>query len=184
MKNDEKILNYVIDNKVYILGEFDESISQNVVPNLVKLIDVEKIKREPVIEFYINSPGGYVSELYNLLSLIEIAKKNGIKIITINMGKACSCGSMLAIYGDERKMYKYATNLMHLGSSGTTVTTLKQIERNVKYISEHFNNIIDIYKKHTKMSEKDIRKNLEDDDYYLNAFECLKYGLVDEIIGE
>lgn len=184
MANEEKILNYVVDNKVYILGKFDESISQNVVPNLIKLIEAEKCKKESTIEFYINSVGGYVNELYNLLSIIEIAKKDGIKIVTINMGNAYSCGSLLAVVGNVRKMFKYATNLMHLGLAGASVTTLKQIERNSKHLNEHFNNIIDIYKKHTKMSEKDIRKNLEDDDYYLNASECLKYGLVDEIIGE
>ena len=177
--------NYVDSlGNVYILGNFDETISQNVIPELLKRIYIEKEKPDGKLWFYINSPGGYCHELYNLLTLIDIAKSMGIKIYTIVMGNAFSCGSILAIHGDYRTIFKYGKHLVHLGSQYEKVSTIEQINRSNKNSKEHFENIIEMYKKHTKMPEKMIRKLLEDDMYYMNAEECKKYGLVDEIIGE
>lgn len=181
----QKMLNYIdTDGNVYILGEFDSTISQNVVPGLVKRIREESDKPNGQIWFYINSNGGYCHELYNLLTLIDIAKSMGITIYTVVMGRAYSCGSMLAIHGDHRSIYKYGKHLTHLGTQWDSVSTFKQIERNNKRMIEHFENIVQMYKKNTSMSEKMIREILLDDSHFMNAEECKKYGLVDEIIGE
>jgi ATP-dependent protease ClpP protease subunit len=181
----QKMLNFLDqDGNVYILGEFDSTISQYVVPALTKKIREESDKPDAQIWFYINSNGGYCHELYNLLSLIDLAKSLGIKIFTVNMGRAYSCGSMLAIHGDHRAMYKYARHLAHLGKQGEDVTTFKQIDRTEKRWREHFENIVAMYKNNTTMPEKMIREVLSDDSYFLNAEECKKYGFVDEIIGE
>ena len=180
----KKITNYVdLDGNVFILGEFDETISQNVVPNLLKKINDEIGKPDAQIWFYINSNGGYCHELYNLLSLIDMAKSQGIKIYTVVMGRAYSCGSMLAMHGDHRAIYKYGKHLMHLGKQGEDVTTYKQIERAEKKFTQHFDNIVEMYKKNTTMSEEKIREILSDDSYFMDAEECLENGLVDEIIG-
>ena len=181
----KKMLNYV-DNSgnVYILGDFDESISENVVPNLVKRIKELEDTDDAKIFFYINSHGGVVSELYNLLALIDLAKMRGIKIYTIITGNAFSCGSMLAIHGDHRAIYKYGKHLMHLGEQGNSVQTFTQMERCNKEAKEHFENIVQMYVENTNMTEKQVRDILKDDCYYMNAEECKKLGLVDEIIGE
>ena len=180
-----KILNYMDKNgNFYILGEFDETISENVVPNLVKKIEEEEHKPEGKIIFYINSNGGYCHELYNLLALIDIAKQKGIRIYTIITGRAYSCGSMLAIHGDHRAIYKYGTHLMHLGEAGTLNHTFKQLERETNFIKEHFENIVKMYVENTNISEKQIREMLLDDSCFLNAEQCKELGLVDEIIGE
>lgn len=183
--NTNKMLNFLDqDGNVYILGEFDSTISQYVVPALTKKISEEAGKPDAQIWFYINSNGGYCHELYNLLSLIDLAKSLGIKIFTVNMGRAYSCGSMLAIHGDHRAMYKYARHLAHLGKQGEDVTTFEQISRTEKRWREHFENIVTMYKDNTTMPEKMIREVLSDDSYFLNAEECKQYGFVDEVIGE
>lgn len=180
-----KVLNFVSnDGDVFILGEFDDSISQNVVPALVKHIDEIADDKDPYIRVYINSNGGQCRQLLALMALLSVAKQKGIKIITINLGIAYSCGSMLAIFGDERYMYRYARNLMHLGQQGDSVSTFKQIDRVNKAMIEHFETIVQIYKKHTKMSEDMIRKEISDDSYFLNASDCIKYGFADKIIDE
>ena len=178
-------LNYVdTSGNVYILGEFDDSISENVIPHLVKRIKELDEEPNPKLFFYINSNGGYCHELYNLLALIDIAKAKGIKIYTIVMGRAYSCGSMLAIHGDHRAIYKYGTHLMHLGEAGTVNHTFKQLERETKFVKEHFENIVQMYVKNTNIPEKQIREMLLDDSCFLNAQQCKEMGLVDEIIGE
>ena len=182
--NENKLLNYVsTDGEVYILGGFDETISQHVVPAFKQLIEQKSKEKDAYINIYINSNGGLCHELYNLLSLIDIAHSRGIAIITIVMGRAYSCGSMLAVHGDHRAMYKYATHIIHLGQQGSTVTTEKQIERERQSMVRHFNNIREMYKKHTKLPKKELEEALEDDSYCLSAEECLKYGICDEIIG-
>lgn len=175
-------VNYVEDNNVYILGEFDNSISKNIMPNMLKIINSQSNLKNGKIDFYINSNGGYTHELYGLLSMIALAKSNGIKIRTFNLGRAYSAGSYLAVVGDERKMYKYAFNLLHLGTTWESNSTIKQLDRNHTRQKEHFNNLIRIYKEHTKLTERQIKEMMADDCCFLNAKKCLKYGIVDEII--
>lgn len=183
--NDQKILNYVSsDGDVYILGNFDDTISQHVVPAFKQLIEQKAKERDSFITIFINSPGGYCHELYNMLSMIDLAHSRGIGIVTVVMGRAYSCGSMLAIHGDHRVMYKYATHIIHLGNTGTAgMTTEKQINREMTAMKNHFANIRKIYKEHTKLPAKELEEALTDDSYYLDAEQCLKYGICDEILG-
>ena len=174
--------NFVVGNRIYILGPFDRSISSEVIPVIVELIDQIKSEKDPAFEIYINSYGGYAAELFGLIAVLDIAKAAGIKIITYNLGVAMSCGSLLAVIGDYRYMHKYATNLPHLGQMGMTLSTVEQLERNAKRVAEHFGKIYSIYAAHTKLNKKQLDKVLKDDDYFMSADECLKYGFCDEII--
>lgn len=183
--NDQKLLNYVSSTgDVFILGEFDSTISQHVVPAFRQLIDDKAKERDAFITIYINSNGGYTHELYNLLSLIELAHARGVGIVTVVMGRAYSCGSMLAIHGDHRVMYKYSSHIIHLGRQGALdISTEKQIKRETTQMENHFNNIRKLYKEHTKLPAKELEEALTDDSYFLTAEECVKYGLCDEILG-
>lgn len=183
--NDNKLLNYVsTDGDVYIMGEFDNTISQHVVPAFKQLIENKAKERDAFITIFINSNGGFCHELYNMLSLIELAHARGIGIVTVVMGRAYSCGSMLAIHGDHRVMYKYANHIIHLGNTGSLgMSTEKQIEREHESMKRHFANIRKIYKEHTKLPAKELEEALTDDSYSLSAEECLKYGICDEILG-
>lgn len=174
--------NFVVGNRVYILGPFDRSISSEVIPALVEVIEALKTEKDSTIEFYINSFGGYSAELLSLLTLIDLAKNNGIKIVTYNLGTAYSCGSMLAVVGDHRYMYRYAHNLPHLGQTFLAPTTVEQLNREAKHAAEWFSIVFDIYSTYTKMPKKKLKQVLEDDDYYMNSQECLENGFCDEII--
>lgn len=174
--------NFVKDGKVYILGPFDRSISQNVIPEMTNLIGENVFQKEPNITIYINSYGGYAAELFAMLSIIDLARSAGISISTYNIGVAFSCGSILAVYGDDRAMGKHATNLMHLGTIKSEGHTFMQLDRNYSFDKNHFNTIREIYAEHTKMDKAALDKALSDDGYFLNAKQCLKYGLCDKII--
>ena len=137
-----------------------------------------------IFKIGINSSGGNVNELYNLLALIDIAKQKNIKIKTVVTSDAFSCASLLAIHGDERLIYKFGTHLLHLGCVSTSVCTFTQLKRNEKFIKEHFENIVKMYVENTKIPEEKVRELLIDDTCFLNANECKEMGLVDKIIGE
>lgn len=58
--------NFVCDDKVYILGDFDRSISSEVIPGLMNIITMKRNTVNPIIEIYINS---MVAMLMNFLVL-------------------------------------------------------------------------------------------------------------------
>lgn len=174
--------NFVKDGKVYILGPFDRSISQNVIPGIAEIIGNIANEKNPALVFYINSPGGYATELFSVLAMIELAKHFGIFVVTHVLGAAYSAGSILAIHGDHRLMYHNASHLMHLGEHGFVSGTYEQLDRNHKHAKKWFDTIVRMYADHTKMSETQIKKALADDNYYLDAKECKKLGLCDDIL--
>lgn len=182
MCDDKIILNYIKNDDIYILGSFDETISQNVIYLLPEIIDKKSKLKDSSINFYINSRGGYASELFGLIYFIEQAKKQDIKINTHIIGDAYSCASYLSVLGDYRTMNKYSHQLLHYGTVYTVNQTPTQNARYSKFTNEHFNDLVDIYVKNTNMSRKEIEKLMSDDYCFLNAQECLKHGLIDEII--
>lgn len=174
--------NFIKDGKIYILGPFDRSISQNIIPGIADLIGNSISEKNAALVFYINSFGGYAAEMLSVLAMIELAKKMGITVITHNIGVAYSCASLLAVHGDHRIMYRNAKNLMHLGSTAFESKTFEQLERGHENAKKWFNTIVQMYVEHTKMNEADVKKALMDDNYYLDAKQCKKLGLCDEII--
>ena len=175
--------NFVKDGRVYIMGPFDRSISSKVIPDFIGLIDCIRFSKQPAIEIFINSGGGYSSELYALLSVIDMAKEEGIKIVTYNMGIAGSCASMLAVVGDERYMSRFGVNYPHLGQTSYKAETFEQMERENKRVKDWMNQTVDIDAAHTKIKRAQLMKFLADDNWNLNVDECLKYGFCDKVIG-
>lgn len=174
--------NFVANGAVYILGDFDSTISMNVIPRLVELIGKKMSEKEPAINIYINSYGGEAKELYGLLCLLQSAKNSGIKIITTILGRACSCGSMLAVMGDERYMYKYAMHLAHLGMQCDAVSTNEQIDRTSRKWKWHFKQVLDHYSVCTGCPKKKLEQILKDDSCWLTPDECIELGFATEII--
>ena len=117
-----------------------------------------------------------------ILALLDIAKSMGIPIVTHVLGCAYSCASILAKYGDSRIMSSRAKHLIHLGTSSSEVSTLTQLEREYLNTKEWFDTIIQLYVENTKMSKDEVNKLLADDKCFLNAKQCKKLGLCDEVI--
>ena len=174
--------NFVKDGNVYILGPFDRSISQNVIPGMADIISTIVSEKNPTMMIYVNSPGGYAMEMFSVLAMMELAKNLGITVLTHVLGAAYSAGSIVAIHGSHRLMYRNAFHLMHLGEHGFTSGTYEQLDRSHKHTKKMFDTIVRMYVDHTKMSEAEVKKILTDDNCYLDAKECKKLGLCDEIL--
>ena len=178
-----KSRNFVTDDgNVYILGEFDSTISTEVIHAVTSLVNQIGALKDPVIHIYINSCGGNAYELFGLLSVLDVAKSKGISIHTHVIGVAYSAGSILAVYGDHRTMSRYSDHLLHLGCAGAAISTFEQLKREAENNIKHFNKILSIYSEHTKIPKKKLEEMLKDDKLYLDAEQCLKYGICDEII--
>ena len=73
-------------------------------------IKLAKSRNQKVLPVMINSPGGYV---LNLLQMIDMLDASGLKIITILNGIGASCGAILFASGQERYMSKNSTLMIH-----------------------------------------------------------------------
>jgi len=179
----QKSRNFVTDDgNVYILGEFDSTISTEIVYALNSLVEQLSRIKDAQMHIYINSCGGDAYELFSLLSILDVARQKGITIYTHVIGVAYSAGSILAVYGDHRTMSRYSDHLLHLGCAGAEFSTFEQLKREAENNVKHFNKILRIYSEHTKIPKKRLAEMLKDDKLYLDAEQCLKYGICDEII--
>ena len=156
MTSNKEFLNF-FDEDFYIHGDFDETISTRIIPNIVKEIAKQEVKKDGKIRFFINSRGGYCDSLKEILGHVERAKKRGIIVETHVFGVALSCGSMLAVAGSKGHRYagEYAEHLCHLGQAWSFSTNDKELERESQRVKSHFNFVRHHYAKHCKIRNLD-----------------------------
>ena len=154
-----------------------EENSVATVKDLQELLN--KNKNIPTINIYINSPGGSVSEgitIYNIL------KRTRAYVRVFIDGFACSIASVIAMAGNAIYMPKSSMQMVHnawtvaMGNS----EELRKVADDLDKINEV---VISAYMSKFKGTEKELRKLL-DDESYLTAEECLKYGLCTKIVDD
>lgn len=179
----EENRNFFEDEQFYIYGEFDFTIIKFIIPKLISVIDDIRNNKTAIIKFNINSPGGYCSILENLLSLFEVAKKDGIIIQTNVFSYAYSCASVLASAGTKgyRFVSPYAEHLVHLGTAWAGPASNEiEAERETQAMRRHFKFVKHCYMKYAKI--KDLDKVIRDDSYYIVGKNIIKNGLADSMI--
>lgn len=176
---------YHSGNKFYILNKFDDDLQEGIIVPLTDKIEHLSQQRNAVIDVYINSTGGDYSLCRHLVSLFELAKKKEIKVRTIVPSLACSAGSMLAVAGTkgERFIDRSAEHLIHYGQfDGSRKTTPLQIERNAQRYRRHNKAMIKHYQKYCEIP--DLEDHLRDDDFWIPAQRCIKWGIADKYMEE
>ena len=136
----------------------------------------------PLIIF-LNSPGGSVSDGF---AIIDTMLTSRIPIQTIAIGEVASMGAAIFATGKKglRLMTRNSTMMTHQFSTMVYGKTheLMAVRKHHDIVSKKF---IGHFKRHSKMSEKQIRDILlRESDTYLEPKECLKYGLCDKIVEE
>ncbi len=110
-----------------IKGKHEELITQPVVVRVTKFTeegakifsdDMEKAHQtgQPVIPVVIDSYGGQVYSLLDMIAQIQSAK---LPVVTVLESKGMSCGAMLFAMGNQRYMTPYSTLMLHDVSSGS-----------------------------------------------------------------
>jgi len=148
---------------------------------VAQLLFLESEDPEKDIFFYINSPGGVVTDGMAIYDTMQFIKPD---VQTIVMGQACSMGSLLASCGapGKRKMLPNARHMIHQPSGGARgqATDIQiqaeEILKMKKYLTE-------IYVKHNSKGKtfEQFAADMERDKF-MSAQEALDYGLVDEIV--
>lgn len=168
------------DGNVFFIGDFDDNAEANLIIPLTKEIQKQREKRDGKIDIYINSYGGYKHLVFQLVSLVEIAKREGIVVRTIVPHIAFSAGSILAITGTpgERYIERDAEHLLHYGTTGSMETTPEQVERNGRLKTRDFKKILAHYNRYS--SVPDLANKMNDDSFFATATQCIKWGLADK----
>jgi ATP-dependent Clp protease protease subunit len=130
------------------------------------------------LSLIINSRGGGVFEGFALLDVIAGSR---IPVQTIGIGIIASMGLLIFMSGKHRVLTPNTMIMSHQwwgvnwGKEHELIAARKKNELISNMIIEH-------YRKHTKMKEKEIRKFLlPESDIWLTAAEAKKFGICDEI---
>lgn len=175
-------LNFFNGNRFYIFGDIDETIPEKIIsPLSLKIEELSKQRNPAPIEIHISSDGGYAQYALDIISLFDLAKSMGVKIITIVTSNAGSAASLIAVSGHYRVASKYASYMMHFGKSWDFSHNPIMAERNLDNKKFLDNTIVSIYEKQTKL--KKVSDLILADGYTINGGAQLKkLGLIDEII--
>lgn len=162
---------------VYLWGAVDDKSAREVVSKLL-LLEADKPGKE--IKFFINSPGGMVTSgmvIYDTIKLISSP------VSTICMGLAASMGSILLSVGTKGKRYIFPHGevMIHQPSiGGYYQATSADIE--IQAVQMEKTKLIgaQILAENCGKTVEQILKDF-DRDYWMDANEAVKYGIVDKI---
>lgn len=133
----------------------------------------------PKITVHINSYGGEVSQglgIYNLLKNF-----NG-EVVTVNDGFACSAASIIFMAGTKRMMPKSSLLFIH-NAWASASGDANEMRKTADFLEKVTQPSIEIYKQNSNLSEKDIKKML-DQETWLSADESMVYGFATHVIED
>ena len=163
------------DRIIFLTNEIDDNNANIIVSELLYL---DSINHEDIY-IYINSPGGSITSGMAIYDTMNYIKSD---IVTICVGMAASMASILLSSGTKGKRYILPNSevMIHQPLGGTTgqATEIKIHAERIIKLKDKLNRILS---KNTNTNLKKIEQDTERD-YFMNAEEALKYGLVDKII--
>jgi len=171
------IYSRLLEDRIVFVGTPITDTVANIV--IAQLLFLQKENKNQEISLYINSPGGYVSDglaIYDTMQFITC------DIATYCIGQAMSMGALLLAAGAPGKRFilPHARVMLHQPSGGVGGTAA-DIERHAEEILKLRREMNEIFARHTGQSLDTIDRD-SDRDFFLNAPEAKKYGLVDEVI--
>jgi ATP-dependent Clp protease protease subunit len=164
------------DRIVFLGTPVDDHVANLIVAQLLFL---EKEDPDKDIEFYINSPGGSVSDGLAIYDTMQIIKPD---VATYCIGQAASMGAVLLAGGADGKRYclKNSRVMIHQVSGGFRGTTA-DINIQAAEMNRYMDTLMNILSKHTGKPADQVRKDC-DRDYFMSAEEANAYGIVDKVV--
>lgn len=169
------------DRKIYLdTEEIDENIiniQQKILKWNMEDQGVPKDERQS-IHIYITTGGGDVSLMWTLVDTIEASTT---PVYTVNIGQAASAGGIIFMSGHKRFMFPHAKVLIHEGSASIE-GDIHKIRNWYELCEMIMQESKDYILKKTTIPSRLLQKKRKDD-WTLNAADCLKYGVCDEIVS-
>jgi len=168
----EKLLE---ERKVFLWGMVDDDSAKHVIDRLLYL-DMINNKE---IQLIINSPGGYVTSGFAMYDTIKSLKS---PVSTVCSGLAASMGSILLSVGKKGRRFiqPHAQVMIHQPSGGARGQA-SNIEIQAREIIKTKELSARLLADNCGQKFEKVLKDF-DRDYWMNAEESLKYGIVDGIL--
>ena len=174
------IFSRLLNDRIIVLSEDVNSTSASVV--VAQLLYLEGQDPEKDISFYINSPGGSITDGMAIHDTMQYIKCD---VSTICVGMAASMGAFLLASGTKGKRYALPNSeiLIHqplIGGGGLSgqATDIKIQSDHLVYVRSKLSRMLSEY---TGQPLETIERDTERDNY-MTAQQAKEYGLIDEII--
>jgi ATP-dependent Clp protease, protease subunit len=166
----------VKDRVIFLDCELDEEIGNNIV-SLLFLLDRES---DDPISFWINSPGGSLSELFAIYDMMHRIKA---PIKTVCIGEAYSAAAVILAAGTKGMRYAmpHSRIMIHevqvVGLQGSS----SEIEAGTKETNILQGHLTEMLARHTGNKKSKVKRDIKLD-RYMSAEEAVKYGIVDSLL--
>ncbi|MCH4153371.1 MAG: ATP-dependent Clp protease proteolytic subunit [Saccharofermentans sp.] len=171
------IYSRLLKERIVILSEEVNSVTASLITAQLLFLEAEDPDKD--IQFYINSPGGSVSDGLMIYDTMKLIKPD---VQTICMGMAASMGSVLLSAGTKGKrcILPNAEVMIHqpLGGAQGQATEILIAADHIKDTRVRLNQIL------ADNCGKDLETLMKDTDrdHWMTAQEALSYGIVDKIL--
>ncbi len=171
------IFSRLLNDRIIMLSEEVNSTTASLI--VAQMLYLEAQDPDKDIQFYINSPGGSVTDGMAIYDTMQYIKCD---VSTICIGMAASMGAFLLSSGAKSKRIALpnAEIMIHQplgGTQGQTTDMQIHVERMLK-IKQHLNEIL---AHNTGKPIETIRQDTERDNF-MTAEQAKEYGLVDKVI--
>ena len=179
-----EMMNFYVDEKERIFF-IDFEIDQSLIEIERKILQYNRIdKNVPVeerkpIKLFIYSYGGELDAMFSFIDVVALSKT---PVWTINVGISMSAALVMLLSGQKRFTLPHAMALIHSGSGGTQ-GTFEQSESVMANYKKQVGKMREYIMAHTNIDKKTMTKN-QAKDWYLDADEQVKYGIVDKIADD
>ena len=173
------IFSRLLSDRVVMLNGMVNNESASMV--IAQLLFLESADCDKDIHFYINSPGGSVTDGFAIMDTMNYIKCD---VSTISVGQSGSAASLLLVSGTKGKRFalKNSEILIHQPSiSGGLQGQATDIKIHSDWLEKTKEKLNDIYSRLTGQPLEKIKADMERD-YYMTAGQAKTYGLIDEIL--
>jgi ATP-dependent Clp protease protease subunit len=171
------IFSRLLNDRIVMLGEEVNATTASLV--VAQLLYLEAQDPDKDIQFYINSPGGSVTDGMAIYDTMQYIKCD---VSTICVGLAASMGAFLLSSGAKGKRIALpnADIMIHQPSAGTQgkVTDMESDVEHFLRIKQRLNKIL---AENTGKTPEQVKLDSERD-HWMTADEAQAYGLVDKVI--
>ena len=171
------IFSRLLNDRIVLFGEEVNATTASLV--VAQLLYLEAQDPDKDIQFYINSPGGSVTDGMAIYDTMQYVKCD---VSTICIGMAASMGAFLLSSGAKGKRFALpnAEIMIHQPSAGT--------QGQITDMAIHLKRLEIIKKRMNKILAENTGKPLEvvtadcERDNFMSADEAMEYGLIDKVI--
>jgi len=162
---------------IFVTGPIEDHMANLIVAQLL-FLESEDPKKD--IFLYINSPGGSVTAGLSIIDTMHHIKPD---VSTVCVGMAASMGSLILSQGKKGKRFilPNAEVMIHQPSGGA-YGQASDIDITAKHINKTRERLNKMLAKATGQKIAKIEADV-DRDFFMDANEALKYGIVDKIYG-